>query len=239
MDDFASKLEEWFLYYDPNFLEVPATLRLSDFKDQRVLEIGCATGKSTLQAFKNASAYFAVDSDARVIDFCKAKYIENNLFFLCGNVESLPFRSKYFDIAYLPWVFNYIKNKDLAVSELSRVLKPNGKLILVDNSEKCDLDEILSGITSNEDFDPKQAYELPLTEKFRLVRKSGPLEIPYVFTSFEKAFELLKFIVEDFLGIELDESMVHLLNKNLCTYMQKDGTVIFCERPLLYLFSLI
>lgn len=237
LDDFAYKLNEWFGYYDEQCIEIPNVLQLTDFYNKIVLEIGCATGKSTLQTFERTKIYFGIDCDIRVINFCKEKYQKNNLFFLLNNAEDLLFKSEYFDIVYLPWIFNYIKNKDKAVNEIFRVLKPGGKLILVDSSSECDYNNILSGIIDDVQLDPKKAYEIPLSKKFKIIKKLGPIAVPYNFISVEKAEELLRFIIEEYLEIKLVDEKLKLLRNNISQYIQKDNKIVFYEKPLYYLFE--
>lgn len=234
---FAVKLDEWFEYYDPDKIEVSNVLQLVDFTDKLVLEIGCATGKSSLQAHQQANMYFGIDNDIRVIDFCKEKYHHSNLFFLLCSAEKLLFASEFFDIVYVPWVLNYIQDKDKVINEIFRVLKPGGKLVLVESSSECDYDNVLAGIVENQSINPEQAYEIPILKKFNLKEKIGPISVPYYFTEAKKVQELVKFIVEDYLEIKLDNKKADLLKKNLDRYIKRDGSVIFNENPLFYLFE--
>lgn len=45
---------------------------------------------------------------------------------------SLPFESEFFDLAYSKGVFNHIKDKSHLVSEVNRVLKNDGQLVIAD-----------------------------------------------------------------------------------------------------------
>lgn len=237
MNKFASKLNEWFEYYDPDTIEISNVLALTDFTDKSVLEIGCATGKSSLQAYKKTRMYFGIDSDIRVINFCKKQYHDSNLSFLLCSAENLLFDSEFFDIVFVPWVLNYIQEKDKAINEFFRVLKPGGKLVLVDSASNCDYNDIFAGVIEDSPIDPEQAYEIPIMKKFDLIEKVGPIAVPYHFPSVSKAQELLRFILQDYLGIKLDNQKAKLLESNLAKYVQKDDTVIFSERPLFYLFE--
>lgn len=96
---------------------------------------------------------------------------------------------------------------------------------------------LLAGIVENQQLNPEQAYEIPILKKFDLKKRLEPMAVPYHFTTAKKSQELVKFIVEDYLEIKLDEEKANLLKKNLEQYIQRDGSVIFNENPLLYLFE--
>ena len=53
-----------------------------------------------------------------------------NIFPVYGNCEYLPFRNNSFDVILIIEVIEHVRNDIQAVAELSRVLKPNGKLLL-------------------------------------------------------------------------------------------------------------
>jgi ubiquinone/menaquinone biosynthesis C-methylase UbiE len=45
--------------------------------------------------------------------------------------ERLPFPDNYFDKVYSKFLFEHLKNPGFAIQEMVRVLKPNGKLVLI------------------------------------------------------------------------------------------------------------
>lgn len=49
-----------------------------------------------------------------------------------GNVESLPYKDNYFDTVVNTMAFSGYPDGELALSEMLRVLKPQGQLILID-----------------------------------------------------------------------------------------------------------
>lgn len=54
----------------------------------------------------------------------------NNIFPVYGNCECLPFKTNSFDVIFINEVIEHIQNDIVAISELARVLKPTGKLLL-------------------------------------------------------------------------------------------------------------
>jgi SAM-dependent methyltransferase len=57
--------------------------------------------------------------------------------FHVGTVTALPFRSTSFDAAYSERVFMHLVEPDAAMAELFRVLRPGGRLVVVDVDHAC------------------------------------------------------------------------------------------------------
>jgi len=237
LNKFSKKLFDWFKYYDPKSVEVLHAKKLINLQGKTILEIGCGTGKTTLQICKDSKKYYAIDKDKRMINFCKNKYPLSGCCFLMNDVEKLTFKKEFFDVVISPWVFNYIKDKNRALNEIHRVLKKGGHFLLVESSENSDFDGILKDIIKIEPINPYKTYEKPIQKKFTLIKKTDPIKIPYIFPNFSKAFELIKFIVNDYLGISLTVKQITILKKNLMEYKQDNGQIIFYEEPLFYLFK--
>ena len=49
-----------------------------------------------------------------------------------GDVTSLPFTDNKFDVVTTSLMLHHVKNTDLALKEMVRVLKPNGTLVIAD-----------------------------------------------------------------------------------------------------------
>ena len=95
--------------------------------DSKILDIGCNRGRflqSVRDLNKNCELY-GVDIDPKI----KNLKIENCSFHVCG-VEKLPFEDKYFDNVFALSTLEHIPELDYAVKEISRILKPEGSVIL-------------------------------------------------------------------------------------------------------------
>ena len=53
---------------DPEGAHLAALRRLGDFRDQRVLELGCGDGRLTLGIAQDAARVFAFDPDAEAVE---------------------------------------------------------------------------------------------------------------------------------------------------------------------------
>jgi ubiquinone/menaquinone biosynthesis C-methylase UbiE len=63
-----------------------------------------------------------------------------NMSFVCGTAEELPFPDKSFDIVFSRLAFHHFTDTDAVFSEMERVLKDGGKLVMIDMAapaEKC------------------------------------------------------------------------------------------------------
>jgi len=101
-----------------------------------LLDVGCGTG--TLAAMIAAGLPARIVGLDFVPDMCrigadKAGRIDpHRVRFLAGDAEHLPFRDQSFDIVTCSNSFHHYPHQDLAVREMFRVLRPGGRLILLD-----------------------------------------------------------------------------------------------------------
>lgn len=100
-----------------------------------ILEVGCAGGLlcHRLKERLQSAEITGVDFDIGHIDFAKKKSAELNLKcnFIAGDATQLPFADNTFDVCYSHTVINFCEPTKF-VSEQYRVLKPGGKMIIMD-----------------------------------------------------------------------------------------------------------
>ena len=71
-------------------------------------------------------------SAKRIVQASKAQTLENNLSVLSGNVYLMPFRDNCFDFVFSRLLFEYLKNPQKALSEMKRVCKTGGTIMVQD-----------------------------------------------------------------------------------------------------------
>jgi len=101
-----------------------------------VLEIGCGEGYGLDYIYKNASSVTVIDKSKSVLDKIKKKYPKTII--LNQKVPPLNnLKDNSFDIVISFQVIEHIKDANLFIEEIFRVLKPNGKAyITTPNSNK-------------------------------------------------------------------------------------------------------
>jgi ubiquinone/menaquinone biosynthesis C-methylase UbiE len=100
-----------------------------------VLDVGAGTGFLTETAAKLASKVIALDFSRRMSDEAVAKMGNGNVEFRIGNVESMPLQDSSVDIVIGNMVLHHCPHPKIAFSEISRVLKPNGRIAISDLQE--------------------------------------------------------------------------------------------------------
>lgn len=95
----------------------------------RMLDCGCGSGMYQKKMRQRADQVWAMDIDTVNLKYClREKLITNTA--IRGDASSLPFASSIFDAVLCSEVIEHITNDSRAVGELSRVLKPGGRLII-------------------------------------------------------------------------------------------------------------
>jgi ubiquinone/menaquinone biosynthesis C-methylase UbiE len=99
-----------------------------------ILEIGCSNGwrLNELNNLYPDNNYFGLDPSKDAIDYGTQNY--NKISFKVGTCDNMEYEDNQFDIILIPFVFMYIDRNLLlkSVSEIDRILKNNGKLIITD-----------------------------------------------------------------------------------------------------------
>ena len=101
-----------------------------------ILDVGCGTGVISLLLAELEHSVTGIDLSEGMLEKAKEKARIFNLpvEFKNGDAENLPFEDEAFDVVtnrHLLWA---LPNPEKAISEWKRVLKPGGKVIIVDGS---------------------------------------------------------------------------------------------------------
>jgi len=106
-----------------------------NFKPQYILEIGSSVGVICLQA-KNLypkAKVIGIEPEKEALFVSNNMAVDfklNDLFFVNGEGENLPFRNEQFDLIICHTVIEHVKNVDYVLSEMKRVLSPKGLIHL-------------------------------------------------------------------------------------------------------------
>jgi ubiquinone/menaquinone biosynthesis C-methylase UbiE len=144
-----------------------------------VLDIGCGTGEfERLLLNQNPTQKITgVDLSAKMLNVAREKYRHYpNVELHQASVHSLPFVDRSFDVVVSASAFHYFDKPQLALLEIKRVLKPNGKVIILDWNKDylaCKICDWLLQI-----FDPahqqcytqKELHQLLVSADFKVCR---------------------------------------------------------------------
>ncbi len=98
-------------------------------KDMQVLEVATGTGLVARQIANQVKSVEATDFSEEMIATAKKSEYASNIHFSCADMFNLPFEDNRFDTVIASNVLHIIPEPDKAMSEIKRVLKPNGLLI--------------------------------------------------------------------------------------------------------------
>jgi ArsR family transcriptional regulator len=96
-------------------------------------DLGCGTGETSATLAPFVKHVIAVDASAAMLQAARKRLQAfDNIELRRGELEALPIDDARLDAATLMLVLHYVSEPARALAEVSRVLKPGGRLILVD-----------------------------------------------------------------------------------------------------------
>ena len=124
----------------------PGVVMFSDFLKRKkmyaatILDSGCGEGRNSIYLAKQGFRVYGLDISSvainRAKEWAKKENLSGRVHFDVGDVSKMKFRDNFFDAAIDINTMNFVRDKKAYVAELSRVLKPEGYLLLEVLSEK-------------------------------------------------------------------------------------------------------
>lgn len=98
---------------------------------EQVLDLGSGTGNAALLAAAAGAVVTAIDPSPRLLSVASAAAQEQGLRLQChvGDAASIPFRAAHFDCVLSNFGIIFAPDPDAAVTEVSRVLKNDGRAV--------------------------------------------------------------------------------------------------------------
>src|SRR5580704_15546784 len=101
--------------------------------DSVVGDLGCGTGQMSAALAPFVGRVIAVDASAAMLQAAKRRLSAfDNVDLRRGELEALPIDDRALDVATLVLVLHHVPEPERALAEVARVLKPGGRVILVD-----------------------------------------------------------------------------------------------------------
>jgi ubiquinone/menaquinone biosynthesis C-methylase UbiE len=152
-------------------------LKISKLKgDERCLDIATGGGHVANALAPLTKKVVALDLTAEILDVAKS-FIEsngnNNVEFIQGDAEQLPFNDEYFHIVTCRIAAHHFPNVSAFVRETFRVTKQEGAFLLVDNvaPERDDFDTFYNTIEKDRDYSHYRAWKK--SEWYRMIEETG------------------------------------------------------------------
>ncbi|MFZ2072734.1 MAG: class I SAM-dependent methyltransferase [Minisyncoccia bacterium] len=105
---------------------------ISHFVGKKVLDVGSGEGIFLNYLITKKKLHKAVGLELSTIAIEKAKKINSKIEYVCGSADDdYPFDKNSFDTVFLTDVIEHLVDIDKTISEIKRILKPNGNVIII------------------------------------------------------------------------------------------------------------
>ena len=108
-------------------------------RGQRVLDLACGTGDLAFAASRRGAVVSGLDITARMVEIARAKGLKAKAdgewpipTFLIGDMMALPFAAGSIDLVTTGYGLRNVPELAVAIDEIVRVLKPDGRLLSLD-----------------------------------------------------------------------------------------------------------
>jgi ubiquinone/menaquinone biosynthesis C-methylase UbiE len=101
---------------------------------KHILDAGCGNGRYLRLLLKQAdpdAVLVGCDLSAGMLQRAKQRLKSDRPVFLSADLTRLPYSDGYFDAAVCGWVLEHLPDPLVGLTELARVLRPGGKLLLL------------------------------------------------------------------------------------------------------------
>ena len=107
---------------------------MSEYTDVKpndiILDTGGNTGKITQAYSKNCKEVIVLEPKRSIVEYGRSH--RPNIKFIEGGAENIPLPDNYFDKVVASASFHHFSDQDKALEEMKRVLKPDGKIIILE-----------------------------------------------------------------------------------------------------------
>jgi ubiquinone/menaquinone biosynthesis C-methylase UbiE len=142
----------------------------------RVLDIACGPGFVALEFARHAREVVGVDLTSEMLKQARALARREgfkNVTFRRADVNHLPFSDATFDLVVTRASFHHFPEPERVLNEMVRVLKPNGRILISDNTSKNEPEKSRLQNALEKLRDPSHVEMLPLKKWRRFFRNAG------------------------------------------------------------------
>jgi ubiquinone/menaquinone biosynthesis C-methylase UbiE len=166
--------------YDRNFSFTRWTQKklvsLLEFgRNSHLLDLACGTGWAVRYAASLARGrgkFYGVDLSTKMVQRAEANSASySNVYFSKSNVERLPFDNCFFDFIISTNAFHHFSSPEKALREAYRVLKPKGRIYILDTTADDFFIRMLDKLAPR--FEPAHVKMYSISEYQTLFAKAG------------------------------------------------------------------
>jgi ubiquinone/menaquinone biosynthesis C-methylase UbiE len=153
---------------------LPSLIGVKPF--HRVLDLACGPGFVALEFAKHAREVVGVDLTAEMLKKARALTRREgfkNVTFRRADVKRLPFPDGSFDLVVTRASFHHFPQPEQVLTEMVRVLKRNGRILISDNTSKDDPEKSRLQNRLEKIRDPSHVEMIPLKKWRKLFTDAG------------------------------------------------------------------
>ena len=165
---------------------------IGDVKNQRVLDVGCGTGRYCQLLAKRGGNVVGIDPSPRMLEYARRKITHDCRFELhLGRIEDTEFPSGHFNVVVSALTLGHIPELEPVIKKVSRIIKSRGRLIVSDIHPYWPI----SGHDYAEFFDGSgKEYRIP--------------EYAHLFEEYWNIFRRFKFGIEGVKEPKIDDKLI-------------------------------
>jgi SAM-dependent methyltransferase len=142
--------------------------------DERVLDVGTGAGALALALARHVREVVGLDEVAELLELARTRAAElPRVEFVQGDATRLPFPDASFDLAGTLRTLHHVRRPELVVAELARVVRPGGRMLVVDQLAPVDPLAALSIDRFERARDPTHTRLLPEIDLRHLFEANG------------------------------------------------------------------
>jgi len=101
----------------------------ANLSDKTVLDLACGDGTDLLEYALRGADCSGIDASSELVTIAQKRC--PGIPIVVGDMESLPYADASFDLVVTKYAIQTLRQLDRTFSEISRVLKPNGRVVLL------------------------------------------------------------------------------------------------------------
>lgn len=106
---------------------------LNPLANETIADIGCGIGQDATNLAKSGAKIYGIDNDENFIAIANKQVLDNlQIDFICCNADNIPLTDNSIDKIRFDRVLQHIPDHNKVLAEVSRLLKPDGQLQIID-----------------------------------------------------------------------------------------------------------